>query len=115
MRLLVLLLVLRTLAASAGESGNLRLAIQDLSASFGVRYLRGEEFLNRLQALEPLPGAASTNEGAPARVEFTRLQREALAANPLVNGQPLLFVVREQYRRGSPQHRHFFPERPARV
>ena len=109
MRLLVLILVLRALSATAGESGNLRLAIQDLCASFGDRYSRGEEFLNRLQALEPLPGAASTNEGAPVRAEFTRLQREALAANPLVSGQPLLFVVREQYRADHHNTATFFP------
>jgi hypothetical protein len=71
-------------APHSGSTASLRLAIEDLSRSFPDRYRRGGEFLDRL--------AQATNEDA-----FAALQREALVANPLVSGQPILFVSRPQY------------------
>ncbi|MFA7003040.1 MAG: hypothetical protein WC429_03285 [Verrucomicrobiia bacterium] len=65
---------------SPGNSATLRAAINDLVATFGPRYPKGAEFLRRLDA------------GASAQ-EFAALQREALVANPLVNGQPILFAA----------------------
>ena len=66
---------------------SLRAAIDDLIRSFGDRYPKGKEFLGRLDSLPA--------NDAPA---FEALQKEALAANPLVSGQPILFVTRAQYR-----------------
>jgi len=68
---------------------SLRLAVEDLIATFGKRYPGGKDFLARLDALEkrdPVP-----------QEELEKLRREALVANPLVSGQPLLYVVRSQY------------------
>ena len=59
---------------------SLRLAIEDLIATFGSGYPRGREYLERLR------GTDAAN--------FAKLQREALVANPLVSGRPLLFVAR---------------------
>ena len=66
----------------------LRAAIDDLSATFATDYPRGPEFLDRLARL----GA----QGDPAAMAV--LHREALIANPLVSGRPILFVMRPQYR-----------------
>ena len=70
---------------SPGNPATLRAAINDLVATFGPRYPRGAEFLKRLDAGVSGP-------------EFAALQREALTANPLVSGQPVLFIVRHQYK-----------------
>ena len=94
LRWLLLFLMLPLLTGVAGEVANLRLAIEDLRTSFGGRYANGDDFLARLKALEPGIASQSTNESVLARAEFVRLQREALLANPLVSGQPILFVVR---------------------
>jgi hydrazine synthase alpha subunit-like protein len=69
----------------------LRLAICDLADTFGTRYPRSEEFLARLKKTEALPLESQAEQ-------LAALQREALAANPLVSEQPLLFVTRHQYR-----------------
>ena len=76
-------------AASTPETVALRSAITDLGTTFGARYPGGKAFLARLDALEQL--AALPPE------ELDKLRREALIANPLVSGQPLLYVVRNQY------------------
>lgn len=65
---------------------SLRAAIQHAIETHGVDYPRGDEFLKRLDALASDQGEA-----------FQSLQREALIANPLVSGQPILFVSRNQY------------------
>jgi len=70
---------------SPGSPATLRAAINDLVATFGPRYPKGAEFLKRLDA------------GVSAQ-EFAVLQREALTTNPLISGQPILFVVRHQYK-----------------
>ena len=59
---------------------SLRLAIEDLIQTYGDQYPDGQSYLRRLQSVD--------EEG------FAELQREALLANPLVSGQPLLYVVR---------------------
>jgi hydrazine synthase alpha subunit-like protein/WD40 repeat protein len=61
----------------------LRLAIEDLAATYGKAY-PAKEFLSRLDSSKP--------------TELETLRREALLANQLVCGQPILFVVRQQYR-----------------
>ena len=72
----------------------LRAAIADLVATFGTRYPKGPEYLAQLDALGKRPADRPEAEGAK---EFLALQREALAANPLVCGQPLLYTTRAQY------------------
>lgn len=109
-RALWLGLLATTLAAVAETRPEaLRAAITDLSLTFGSRYPNGQRFLDRLAALEPRVRAASDSERSAAEVEWRQLEREALLANPLVAAQPILFVVRQQYR---PDHHNtatFFP------
>jgi len=80
---------------------SLRLAIADLAETFGARYPKAKDFLGRLEALERQLLDASPQETQKALAALLALQREALAANPLVCGQPILFVVRKQY---APDH-----------
>ena len=82
--LLSVMSVSRVSAAELAATQSLRAAIQDLMATFHDRYPKGKEYLARLDSV-----------GSPA--EFEVLQREALVANPLVSGQPLLFITRAQY------------------
>lgn len=97
-RLSVFLSLLAALAvpiaaqASGDHVHSLRAAIEDLSAQFGDRYPRAEEFLRRLNTYVADVGAQTV----PTH-DFFRLQREALIANPLVSDNPILFVVRPQY------------------
>ena len=84
-----------SLTISAEQPAALRNAVEDLMASFGKGYPRGREFLARLKEVEPRLKNATDLE---ARTEFAALQREALIANPLVCGQPILYIVRPQYR-----------------
>jgi len=78
------------------EYAALRAAIQDLTASFPGQYPRGGEFLDALNALEQRLTAGAP---APADVDaFVQLRRDALTANPLVSGHPILFVSRHQYK-----------------
>jgi len=67
----------------------LRLAIIDLMRTFGDKYPRGREYLARLDDIEA------------AKADYEELRREALIANPLVSGRPIVFVVRPQY---APDH-----------
>ncbi|MHC4266194.1 MAG: TolB family protein, partial [Planctomycetota bacterium] len=59
---------------------SLRLAIEDLSQTFGDQYPDGRQYLKQLPSIE--------EKGFPT------FHRQALLANPLVSGQPLLYVVR---------------------
>ncbi len=83
----------------AGGFTSLRSAVANLIATFGDRYAQGKEFLARTEALEARFNKASLDQLPRLESEFRALQREALVANPLVSAQPLLFVVRKQYRR----------------
>ena len=89
------ILGLAGLAVSADQAAGLRSAIKDLMTTFGERYSRGLEFLGRLEKTEQRLRAEADPE---AGAEFIQLQREALIANPLVSGQPILYIVRPQYR-----------------
>jgi len=85
----------------------LRPAIEDMAAAFPQEYGK-RDFLSRLeacekQAAETAAAMEENKEGAAERagqlcVAIAAFQREALLANPLVSGQPLLFVMRPQYR-----------------
>ncbi len=82
--------------------GALRLAIEDLAATFGPRYPRGREFLKRLEAIEPQARRLAEEEGvvlpeeekARIREALSALAREALLANPLLEFDQLLLVQR---------------------
>ena len=76
--------------ASTNEVIALRHAITDLTATFGSRYPERQFFLARLDQM--------AQSAQLPREDFEKLRREALIANPLVSGQPLLYVVRSQYR-----------------
>jgi len=86
------------LQAFVAPARSLRLAILDLVETFGRRYPKGEEFLARLDDLEGRFRSAPPEALKKLNSELQALQREALIANPLVSGQPILFVVRRQYR-----------------
>jgi formylglycine-generating enzyme required for sulfatase activity len=70
----------------------LRLAIEDLSSTFGSRYPRGGEFLNRLDSLDAALKRPALD--AAAGSNFFALQREALLANPLLDFGRLLLLTR---------------------
>src|SRR5664279_5546501 len=76
--------------ASTNEVVALRNAIKDLMATFGGQYPGGKSFL---APLDPMGQDAEF-----PRAAFESLRREALIANPLVCGRPLIYVVRSQYR-----------------
>jgi formylglycine-generating enzyme required for sulfatase activity len=70
----------------------LRLAIEDLTASFGPRYPRGADFRQRLEALASR--LTSNQADAAWATNFSVLQREALLANPLLDSDKLLLLKR---------------------
>nr|HPM83650.1 hypothetical protein [Candidatus Anammoximicrobium sp.] len=74
-------------AGAAPSVSNLHSAVEDWMAMFPDRRAQGRQHLVRLK------------DAQPQDAEWESLQRQALAANPLVSGQPLLFVVRRQYAR----------------
>ena len=76
----------------------LRQAIEDLGRTFPRQYPRGTEFLTRLDRIQKGMGQAKPDEPAGLTRDFEALRREALVANPLVSGRPILYVVRPQYR-----------------
>jgi len=73
----------------------LRAAVEDLCGTFPSRYPRGREFLARIDRIRERVAEAKPDAVAS---EFVALRREALVANPLVSGRPIVFVVRRQYR-----------------
>ncbi|MEI7900894.1 MAG: SUMF1/EgtB/PvdO family nonheme iron enzyme [bacterium] len=73
----------------------LRLAIEDLLATFGGRYPRGKEFLERLEKM------GGTN-APPADV--AALSSEALLANPLLDFDKLLLIRRNPANLALPQN-----------
>ena len=83
-----------------GSVTSLRLAVSDLMATFADRYPRGPQFLAKLDAFgRRAGGAAALDELSTLHSELLALERETLLANPLLIDNPILFVVRHQYRR----------------
>lgn len=82
----------------------LRLAVEDLSQTFGARYPKGAEYLQRLAALEKKRAAvlaawtANPSTAEPAvhalAADLERLRYDALLANPLLDFDKLLLVKR---------------------
>jgi hypothetical protein len=85
----------------AQTPASLRAAMEDLRATFGPWYPGASTYLARLDDLERRLRDAPAAEKAALNAELAALAREALLANPLVSGQPILFVVRPQY---APDH-----------
>ncbi|MBM3501670.1 MAG: hypothetical protein FJX74_23705, partial [Armatimonadetes bacterium] len=81
----------------------LRPAIVELRETFGERYPDGPRYLALLDAiarrLAAPPGRGQGRELREIAADLEVLAREALTANPLVRGQPILYVAREQYQR----------------
>jgi len=92
----------------------LRLAIEDLSKTYGPRYSRGSQFLARAVELEKqaaeLEMAAARGEATAAQRargladQVESLRREALLANPLLDFDRLLLVKRKENQLGLPQN-----------
>ena len=85
-----------TAAPGTEQTASLRAAIEDLIATFGARYADGNGFLAELNVLERQLASDRKRKESLSKLESLRVR--ALRANPLVSGQPLLFVVRKQYR-----------------
>ncbi len=85
--LMLLCISQSTLGAQKSNSvSSLKKAIEHLTAAYGSKYPAGPAYLKRLKSI-----------GDPGSKDFKQLQREALLANPLVSGRPILFVTRRQY------------------
>jgi len=85
-------------ARTASMSEALRAAVTDIIASFGSRYPGGAGYLKRLDDIERRMKTADKGAAKALDAELAALQREALIANPLVSGAPILFIVRNQYK-----------------
>ena len=89
-------------AEPAGQLKSLRLAIEDLTNTFGTRYPQGKAFAGRLSELEGRVAAAGGNP------EFTdalaKLRSDALLASPLLDFERLLLVERDANKLGLPQN-----------
>jgi len=83
-----------------GTPKSLRLAIEDLTATFGRRYPNGAAYLKRLSAIDGEKLAAGE---AAAKAAFDALQKEALLANPLLEFDKLL-VIRRKGQEGLPSN-----------
>ncbi len=88
---------------------SLRNAVEDISETYPDSYPQGSDFLAKLSELKKdsthIKSAFSSYsqenlaKAESAIDEFYRLRREALTAHPLVTARPILFVVRNQYKR----------------
>jgi formylglycine-generating enzyme required for sulfatase activity len=91
-----------------------KMALEDLVATFGAKFARGQELLRKLEDLEKQLAEA---EAAVARgdslaketvtalnAKLTAFQSEALLANPLLDFDKLLLVKRTTGRLGLPQN-----------
>jgi hypothetical protein len=86
-------------AAIKEEQLALRKAIKDLMTTFENRYPNGKKYLTKLDYIERRMNKASRTEITKIKAEFVDLQRKALITNPLISGQPILFIVRKQYKK----------------
>ncbi len=80
----------------------LKAAIEDLSETFPDQYVgyreRLAQYETRVKQLEEGVGDEAALKQLPELVDqFEAFRREALIANPLVSGRPILYVVRRQY------------------
>ena len=75
-----------------------RAAVDDLSLTLAERYPRGKEFRSALDTMARGAERAGAEETIALSKEMEYLMREALLANPLVRGQPILYVARPPYK-----------------
>ena len=96
-------------AAAPDPATSLRDAIADLSASYGDRYAQAPAYLARLEQIEARLRSAGGQDRDRVLADLSALQREALLADPLLAENPVLFVVRQQYRGDHHNTATFFP------
>ena len=85
-----------------GELAAVRLAVEDLSATFGARYAGGPAFIARMAELEGR--AAADGKSAEFGAAVARLRSDALLANPLLDFERLLVIERDGNKLGLPQN-----------
>jgi len=82
---------------------SLRLAVTDLIQTFGQRYPKGRDYLDRLKRLEQSCKAASAKANAlKLSQELENLRRRALLGNPLLDFDKLLLLKRKRGQLGLP-------------
>ncbi|MDP6524881.1 MAG: SUMF1/EgtB/PvdO family nonheme iron enzyme [Kiritimatiellia bacterium] len=87
------------------ETQSLRLAVTDLTSTFGKGYPKGKEYLDKLDRLDVLVAGLSNeskSDQEAIRKQIEDLRREALLANPLLDFGKLLLVKRRPYKNGKP-------------
>jgi formylglycine-generating enzyme required for sulfatase activity len=89
-------------AQAPPQLASLRLAIQDLSQSYGTRYPQGGAFAARLLELERRMAASAASPELSA--DLAQLASDALLANPLLDFERLLLVERGGNKLGLPQN-----------
>ena len=78
----------------------LRAAVEDTGDAYGQSYPHKKHFLSRLDDFERRCENVKNDKAALSGLvdEYQAFKRDVLLANPLVSSQPILFVVRKQYR-----------------
>jgi formylglycine-generating enzyme required for sulfatase activity len=89
-------------AEATGQITSLRLAIQDLTHTYGARYASGGTYTARLIDLEQRMAASGTSQELTAAL--AQLCSDALLANPLLDFERLLVVQRDSNKLGLPQN-----------
>ncbi len=91
--------LVRVSAAPPAESPSLRRAIEDLIATYGPRYPRGQEYLHELSQWQSEYRSAIEHHDRTRQrrlmTELLKLQRRALLDNPLLDFDRLLVVKRK--------------------
>ncbi len=90
---------------------SLRLAIDDLMASFGAAYPRGEEYRARLQELRRNSESLGPQQ---TQQQLEALRRQALLANPLLDFDRLIVLKRRRGQLGLPTNHQCNPSLPQR-
>jgi formylglycine-generating enzyme required for sulfatase activity len=81
----------------ARQFESMRLAVDDLTASFPEQYQNGSEYLRRLAELQQ-----KADDGQDVADAFRRLRNEALLANPLLGFDELIVLKRKRGQLGLP-------------
>ena len=81
---------------------SVRLAVEDLTATFGPRYPEGKGFLTRIDALRRAAKGAAFKKRQQLAAQLAALRDEALLANPLLGFKELLLVKRKPPKLGLP-------------
>ena len=100
----------RVQARLAVQHEPLRRAIEHLRDRFPREYSQGADYLQQLDRLEARMAASPGQQMEELQAEFDALRYQALVANPLVSGQPILFVVRQQYTYDHHNTHNFSPD-----